>query len=619
MSKKLVYAPRADLMLALLVVAVIAMMVVPLPTPLIDLLIALNLGFGVLLLAAALYMRDALSFAAFPTLLLLSTLYRLALNVASTRLILLQADAGRVIEAFGSFVVRGDYRVGALVFAMLTLIQFIVIARGAERVAEVGARFSLDALPGRQMAIDAELRVGSLRPEQARARRQRLSRESQLYGALDGALKFVKGDAIAGIVITLINFVGGVSLGVFAHDLALGPSLATYGLLTIGDGLVTQIPALLGATAAGLVVTRVEPADGEAASLARDIAGTLLGEPRALAVGALVLAGLSLVPGLPSWPFLAIGAACAFGAFSATRRERARVEPSSLSSEALFLELGSALHARLAPRGALDRPLAAAIQDVLRELNDTLGIALPSATPLSSNTLAANELRWLWRELPGPTHRPAASELTTTIVSALGTLGRLRAAESLDLDEVSRRLDELAREQPALVSATIPQRLAPTLLAEVLRQLVSEGVSVRWLAEVVVAIAPHAARDTQPHVLVERARRALARRISHALAPGGTLHVLRLSPELEETLADCLRKGEHDDVLALPPALAHEITSAVAAAHQSTPTPCALLTQAALRRHVRELLREHSPDLPVVCAYELMPHLNLSTAEPIGP
>ncbi|HVZ35820.1 MAG TPA: FHIPEP family type III secretion protein, partial [Polyangiaceae bacterium] len=209
--------PRAELWLALVVIAVIAMMIVPLPTPLIDLLIALNLGFGVLLISAALYMRDALSFAAFPTLLLLSTLYRLALNVASTRLILLQADAGRVIRAFGSFVVRGDYRVGALVFAMLTLIQFIVIARGAERVAEVSARFSLDALPGKQLAIDAELRTGALRPAAARIERRRLERESQLYGALDGALKFVKGDAIAGIVITAVNFVGGVAIGVFAR------------------------------------------------------------------------------------------------------------------------------------------------------------------------------------------------------------------------------------------------------------------------------------------------------------------------------------------------------------------------------------------------------------------
>jgi type III secretion protein V len=620
MKHRLANAPRADLMLALLVVAVIAMMVVPLPTVLIDLLIALNLGFGVLLLAAALYMRDALSFAAFPTLLLLSTLYRLALNVASTRLILLQADAGRVIEAFGSFVVRGDYRVGALVFAMLTLIQFIVIARGAERVAEVGARFSLDALPGKQLAIDAELRAGSLRPEQARALRQRLTRESQLYGALDGALKFVKGDAIAGIVITLINFVGGVSLGVFARDLELGASLSTYGLLTIGDGLVTQIPALLGATAAGLVVTRVAPTDGEGASLARDIGDTLLGEPRALAVGALVLSGLAIVPGLPSWPFLAIAAACAFGAYTARRRERADGGLDTLSAHGLHLELGMALHTRFVARGVLVAELTSAISDVQRELFDSLGVALPSVTPLRSTALAANELRWLWRELPGPRCAPATDDVAQTAARALRELGRRRADEALDLDEVLRRLDALAHEQPALVNASIPNPLTPTLLAEVLRQLVREGVSVRWLSEIVQAIAPHALRESSAHALVERARRALARRISHALAPSGELNVLRLSPELEETLDDALRRGEqHSEVLALPHALAEEITRAVAAAHRSTPAPCALVTQAALRRHVHALLRECAPDLPVVCAYELMPHLSLSTAEPIGP
>ncbi|MEY4509916.1 MAG: hypothetical protein RLZZ450_2038 [Pseudomonadota bacterium] len=619
MTNKPAHTPRADLVLALLVVAVIAMMVVPLPTVLIDLLIALNLGFGVLLLAAALYMRDALSFAAFPTLLLLSTLYRLALNVASTRLILLQADAGRVIEAFGSFVVRGDYRVGALVFAMLTLIQFIVIARGAERVAEVGARFSLDALPGKQMAIDAELRAGVLRPEQARERRQRLTRESQLYGALDGALKFVKGDAIAGIVITLINFVGGVSLGVFARDLELGPSLSTYGLLTIGDGLVTQIPALLGATAAGLVVTRVAPAEGSSASLARDIAETLLGEPRALAVGALVLVGLALVPGLPSWPFLAIGGACALGAFKARGRARARDASDTLPAQGLYLELGSALHARFVAHDTVSGELATAITKVQRELFDALGIALPDSRPRHSTTLAANELCWSWRELPGPRHAPAANEAVASAARALRELGRDRAAEALDLDEVQSRLDALARERPALVSASVPSPLSPTLLAEVLRQLVNEGVSVRWLSEIVEAIAPHAAHESSPHVLVERARRALARRISHALAPSGQLNILRLSPELEETLDDALRGSEQAELLALPHALAEEITRAVAAAHRTTPAPCVLVTQATLRRHVRALLRECAPDLPVVCAYELMPHLSLSTTEPIGP
>jgi type III secretion protein V len=614
---------RADLVLALFVVAVIAMMVVPLPTPLVDLLIALNLGFGVLLIAAALFMRDALGFAAFPTLLLLSTLYRLALNVASTRLILLQADAGRVIEAFGSYVVRGDYRVGGLVFVMLTLIQFIVIARGAERVAEVGARFSLDALPGKQLAIDAELRAGTLRPEQARARRSRLERESQLYGALDGALKFVKGDAIAGIAITAINFVGGVSLGVFARDLELGPSLATYGLLTVGDGLVTQIPALLGATAAGLVVTRVAP-DDAGSSLAQDIAKTLLDEPRALAVGALVSLGLAAVPGLPSWPFLVVSLGSGGAAWAAVQRSgraRGAVREAHRSvPDGLYLELGAPLYARFAARDELDAGLSSALAQARSTMLDTLGVALPVPTPRLADELGAAQFRWLYRELPGPTHDlHAGGELAPALVSSFSSLSQQRLPEALDLERVQHMVDALEREQPALVRLTLPRPLTPQRLAEVLRELVSEGVAIRWLAEIVEAIAPLAARDAPLHALVDAARTALAPRISHALAPGGALHVLRLSPMLEEALSDGLRRdGEHER-LVLPPDLAQEIALSVAAAQRSVPAPGALLTQAALRRHVRGLLREHTPHLPVLSAHELAPHVRLSFAEPIGP
>ncbi len=613
--------PRAELWLALVVIAVIAMMIVPLPTPLIDLLIALNLGFGVLLISAALYMRDALSFAAFPTLLLLSTLYRLALNVASTRLILLQADAGRVIRAFGSFVVRGDYRVGALVFAMLTLIQFIVIARGAERVAEVSARFSLDALPGKQLAIDAELRTGALRPAAARIERRRLERESQLYGALDGALKFVKGDAIAGIVITAVNFVGGVAIGVFARGLALETSLTTYGLLTIGDGLVTQIPALLGATAAGLVVTRVAPAERES-SLAREIAAQLSDEPRTLGVGALVLAGLALVPALPSWPFALLAGACAAGMVVSARRPRERSD--ERTPPALVLELGPELAAHSAPGGRPTKALVRALARARGQLAGALGVTLPEPALCASPELAARDFRWQWRELPEPARTfagdPArADDLSRALAASLTQLARGRAADCLDLDTVQRMIDRLERDQPALVHSTIPRPLAPTLLAQVLRSLVREGISVRWLGEIVEAIAPHASADADPQALAEIARRALAPRISHALAPAGELHLLRLAPELEEALYDALRQGRGEQALALPVDLAREIAEAVRAAHLQAPAPHALVTQAELRRPLRGLIAEHAPELAVVSAYELLPHLKLSSGPPIGP
>ncbi|MSP15275.1 MAG: EscV/YscV/HrcV family type III secretion system export apparatus protein, partial [Myxococcales bacterium] len=233
------------------------MMIVPLPTLLIDLLIALNLTIAVVLLMVAIYVPDALRITTFPTLLLLTTLFRLALNVSSTRLILLQADAGDIIRSFGEFVVRGNFVVGAIIFLVLTLIQYIVISKGSERVAEVAARFTLDAMPGRQLAIDADLRAGHLDQEEARRRRSALQRESQLFGSMDGAMKFVKGDAIAGIVIVVITIVGGLIVGVVQRGLSLGEALEVYSLLTIGDGLVSQIPALIISTAAGLIVTRV--------------------------------------------------------------------------------------------------------------------------------------------------------------------------------------------------------------------------------------------------------------------------------------------------------------------------------------------------------------------------
>ena len=243
-------------MLALLVISIVAMMIVPLPTWLLDILIATNLSAAVAILLVVLYVPDALAIATFPTLLLLTTLYRLALNVSSARLILLQANAGEIIHAFGSFVVRGNYVVGAVVFLILTVIQFVVIAKGGERVAEVGARFVLDAMPGKQMAIDAELRAGTIDGMEARKRRRSLSRESQFYGSMDGAMKFVKGDVIASLVITAINILGGLAIGVAQRGMPVAGALKRYGLLTIGDGLVSQIPALVLSTAAGVLVTR---------------------------------------------------------------------------------------------------------------------------------------------------------------------------------------------------------------------------------------------------------------------------------------------------------------------------------------------------------------------------
>src|SRR5687767_1552013 len=312
-----------DLLLALLIVAVIALMILPLRPFMLDTLIALNLSLSVILLMVSLYIGSPLGLSTFPSLLLFTTLFRLSLNIAATRQILLHADAGDIIFTFGNLVVGGDIIVGVVVFLIIAVVQFIVIAKGAERVAEVGARFTLDAMPGKQMSIDAEQRSGAISQDEARRRRRHLQRESQFYGAMDGAMKFVKGDAIAGIVITVVNIVGGLAIGVAQRDMSAVDALETYGLLTIGDGLVSQIPALLISTAAGIVVTRV--ASDEEGSLGGDIGGQIFGNARALAIAAVFLVGLAIVPGLPAVPFLVLAAV--FGAMAWRLSRKAAPRP----------------------------------------------------------------------------------------------------------------------------------------------------------------------------------------------------------------------------------------------------------------------------------------------------
>ncbi len=316
---------HSDIALAALVVAIVAMMIVPLPTLLLDVLISLNIAVGVTLLLVAIYVSEALKIATFPTLLLLTTLFRLALEVSATRLILLKADAGEVIYAFGNFVVAGNLVVGAVIFLILTLIQFIVISKGAERVAEVGARFTLDAMPGKQMSIDAELRAGHIDHTEARRRRAMLARESQFFGAMDGAMKFVKGDAIAGIVVLLVNIVGGLIIGVLQRGMDLAAAARTYSVLTIGEGLVAQIPALIISTAAGIIVTRVS-SEEEGGHLGRDIGAQILAQPKAIGIAAGLLALLALVPGMPAVPFLLLAAVFGFVSFRLIKTPASRSE-----------------------------------------------------------------------------------------------------------------------------------------------------------------------------------------------------------------------------------------------------------------------------------------------------
>ncbi len=321
---------RNDLLLAFLLVSIIFMMILPLPTGLVDALIAVNLMLTIILLMAAVYLTDVTQLSAFPSILLLTTLFRLALSITTTRLILIQADAGHIVKTFGTFVVGGNLVVGMVVFLILTIVNFMVITKGSERVAEVSARFSLDSMPGKQMSIDSDMRAGMIELDEAKRRRNKLEQESQLYGAMDGAMKFVKGDAIAGLIIIAVNLVGGVSIGMFQRGLDAGQALDLYALLTIGDGLVSQIPALFVSITAGFIVTRVASEDN--GDLGSDIVGQLLNQPRALMVTAAILLIFAVVPGFP-WPvFLALAALAGGGGYLMSRRQ-AKASASRRSSQ----------------------------------------------------------------------------------------------------------------------------------------------------------------------------------------------------------------------------------------------------------------------------------------------
>src|ERR671919_235020 len=312
----------SDIVLAFAVVAIVGMMIVPLPTHLLDILLTLNISLSVVILLTSLYVPSALRISVFPTLLLITTMFRLSLTISTTRLILLTGDPGDVVPAFGRFVVGGNFVVGAVIFLILVVVNFIVISKGSERVAEVAARFTLDAMPGKQMAIDADLRSGAIDQDEGKKKRRDLERESQLFGAMDGAMKFVKGDAIAAIIVTVINIVGGLIIGVMQKGMPIADAARKYTLLTIGDGLVAMLPALLISTAAGIIVTRVG-GEEEDSHLGQDVGGQLTAYPKAIAIAGGMLVVLAMIPGLPTLPFLILGGAAGAGAYVMLRRRRA--------------------------------------------------------------------------------------------------------------------------------------------------------------------------------------------------------------------------------------------------------------------------------------------------------
>jgi type III secretion protein V len=632
----------ADAVLAGLVIAVVGLMVVPLPTWLLDLLIASNLAGSVVILLVSLYVSEALKIASFPTLLLITTLIRLALNVSSTRLILLQADAGEVIRAFGTFVVRGNYVVGAVIFLILTIIQFIVIAKGSERVAEVGARFALDAMPGKQMAIDAELRSGAIDGAEARIRRRSLVRESQFYGAMDGAMKFVKGDVIASLLITLVNILGGLAIGVGQKGLEPVAALKRYGLLTIGDGLVTQIPALVIATGAGVLVTRVASEEADT-PLGAELASQLFGQPQALRVASFFILLLALVPGLHTLPFLVIGVLLFLGSRARTKvlrstKERALSEPtprrtSGGAAELRFIPVvtpwGLEVASDLAVfeeddvRGSeVRRPgLRSAISAVREIVFREYGVPLPPGRLLANEQLPSRHVVLSIHEVPARVFEIPSSVSDALIAEhvvgqALSVLQN-RAVDFLGIAETQGLLDELEQVAPATVRQVVPKPIPVTLLADVLRRLAEERVNIRDLRAILEALALVGNSERDPLNLAEFVRSQLRRPLTHALTQGAReLSVVLLEPQIEEAVRSAVSRTPAGSFLTLAPAAARDIVSAVRrAVPRELDGPLVVLTQPDIRRFVRKLLELDLREARVVSYAELLPEVSI---RPIG-
>ncbi|MCB9707882.1 MAG: FHIPEP family type III secretion protein [Myxococcales bacterium] len=616
----------SEIALTIFVVLIVGMMIVPLPTGVLDVLIVTNLSFSVVLLLVATQVPHAMAFGSFPTILLISTLYRLGLNISSTRLILVQADAGRVIESFGTYVVKANYVVGAIVFFILTIVQYVVIAKGSERVAEVGARFTLDAMPGKQMAIDADLRAGALDYEQANAKRQALHRESQFYGAMDGAMKFVKGDAIASILIILINIIGGVATGTLMMDFPVEKSLKIFGLLTIGDGLVSQIPALLISTASALVVTRVA-SENHKSSLATDMVSQLLGNPKPLITGACLLAVLALLPGLPTFPFLVLAGVLWVSSRSAQRIRAAR--QSQLPAHAPLnlmplvalpsfeLRVGRELYAQ-----CMTEPHGMALDDGLeierKRLRAGLAIELPSPQLVLDPELGDHGIAVHVR---GEAVHPASqSHADIAQVLALVRQGAEQHGYLwISMNTVGERLQTLRLTQPQLVNHAIPHRVSLASLTAVMRGLAQEGIGLQTLEAVLETFAFADTQRQGEGDLLARARVGLKGYISEPLARDGLIVVHTLDPLIEDAIRGAIIEPGIDPKLALDPELRRDILTAVRRAREHMPHGLTVLTHGDVRRACWVLLNSDSMGVTVISYDEIAPAYKIQSHGNITP
>jgi flagellar biosynthesis protein FlhA len=612
---------HGDVLFAVALISIVGIMVVPLPTFLLDILLSFNIAFSLVLLLASIYVTAPLELSVFPSLMLVVTLFRLSLNVASTRLILGQADAGEVISAFGSFVVKGNYVVGLVIFIIIVVIQYIVIVRGTERNAEVSARFTLDAMPGKQMSIDADLNAGLIDETQARQRREDINREADFYGAMDGASKFVKGDAIAGIVINLINIIGGLAIGVLQQGLPAGEAVRTYTRLTVGDGLVTQVPALIVSTSAGIVVSRA----AAESNLGMDVGRQLLAGHKPLAIVGVTLALLAFIPGLPTVPFLILGTISGGVGYAVMKRKRAAVpaepDPTAVKEkkqealedlakvDRLELMIGYGLISMIDPSEGGD--FLERVKGLRRQIAVDMGLIVPPirirddvklkpyeyeirlkgarvsrgevfpgqylviGTRDSLEDLDGRETRDPAFGLPAKwvnaAEKDRAEGLGLTVVEAAVALGthlsetiKGYASEILSRQDVSNILEELKRDHPAVVEEAVPQAVSLGTLHRVLQNLLREQIPVKDVLTVLETVSDFAQHTKDIDVLTEYARTALQRTICNMCeSEDGMIYAATVDPRIEQMVADSIHMTKSGVTAVLEPGMAQRLVKAV--------------------------------------------------------
>jgi len=667
-------AQQTDVMMAVGIIGLIGMMLIPLPPLLLDILLTLNLALALGILLVSMYITEPLEFSVFPSLLLVATLYRLALNISSTRLILLHAQAGRVIEAFGNFVVGGDLIVGLIIFLILVVIQFVVITNGSQRVAEVAARFTLDEMPGKQMAIDSDLNAGLVTEEEARQRRRRIEQEADFYGAMDGATKFVRGDAIAGLIIVAVNLIGGLLIGMLRLNLSAGEAVQRYCLLTVGDGLVSQLPALLISTATGLVVTRAASQN----NLGRDVSAQMLAQPRAVLIVAAVVLAMGMVPGLPNFSFFLVGGLAAIvGYYLFTKPPEQEAPPQAgetegppqaegfdelIQTDRLRIELGYGLLSLTDAASGGDLP--GVIKGVRRQAAERWGLRLPAVRIRDNLKLPPNEYRirlkgvevgkgeiqprrlmamkthpeaaalegiegsdpvfgleaW-WVE---PGLRPVAEARGYTVVEASTVIGthlseivNQHAAELLSRQDVHDMVERLRQTEPAAVNDLIPDLASIGEVQQALRSLLSEGVPIRDLASILEALADGLRVTQQLDQAAEFVRMVLASTICEQYTDEeNTINVLTLDPAVEEQIQTSITETPTGPVSAPPPGFVEALMRQLEAGMQQLVAlghRPALLTSPQIRRHLRSLVAQHLPELAVLSHAEIVPGVRVKS------